>query len=194
MKGIIQMNQDSEMLEVYTEDNKRKIGIADRGVVHYFNLWHREIACWIINEKNEILIQRRSPLKKQYPNMLSITAGHIDLNETPINATLREIEEELGIKNVKANELISIGIFKAKNINNYHFKYVYLLKTNKKLEELTMQESEVSELLYIKLEELENMLKIPNNDITFAKQYYTPIIIKKIKEIMEVRYGNRFRG
>lgn len=193
MKGIIQMNQDSEMLGVYTEDNKRKIGVADRGVVHYFNLWHREIACWIINEKNEILIQRRSPLKKQYPNMLSITAGHIDLNETPINATLREIEEELGIKNVKANELIPIGIFKAKNINNYHFKYVYLLETNKKLEELTMQESEVSELLYIKLEELENMLKIPNNDITFAKQYYTPIIIKKIKEITEGRYDNRFR-
>lgn len=45
------MNQDSEMLEVYTEDNKTKIGIADRGVVHYCNLWHREIACWVVNEK-----------------------------------------------------------------------------------------------------------------------------------------------
>lgn len=50
------MNQDSEMLEVYTEDNKTKIGIADRGVVHYCNLWHREIACWVVNKKNEILL------------------------------------------------------------------------------------------------------------------------------------------
>lgn len=178
------MNQDAEMLEVYTEDNKMKIGIADRGVVHYFNLWHREIACWIINEKNEILMQRRSPLKKQHPNMLAITAGHIDLNESPINATLREIREELGIKDVKVDELIPIDIFKAKNINNYHFKYVYFLKTNKKLEELTMQKSEVSELLYIKLEKLESMIKMPNSDITFAKQFYTPIIMKKIKELI----------
>lgn len=178
------MNQDAEMLEVYTEDNKMKIGIADRGVVHYFNLWHREIACWIINEKNEILMQRRSPLKKQHSNMLAITAGHIDLNESPINATLREIREELGIKDVKVDELIPIDIFKAKNINNYHFKYVYFLKTNKKLEELTMQKSEVSELLYIKLEKLESMIKMPNSDITFAKQFYTPIIMKKIKELI----------
>lgn len=38
-------NEEKEVLEVYTEDNKRKIGLAERGVVHYFNLWHREIAC-----------------------------------------------------------------------------------------------------------------------------------------------------
>lgn len=82
------MNQDSEMLEVYTEDNKTKIGIADRGVVHYCNLWHREIACWVVNEKNEILLQRRSSNKRQSPNMLSVTAGHVDLNELPLNTEL----------------------------------------------------------------------------------------------------------
>lgn len=70
------MNQDSEMLDVYTEDNKTKIGIADRGVVHYCNLWHREIACWVVNKKNEILLQRGSSNKKQFPNMLSVTAEH----------------------------------------------------------------------------------------------------------------------
>ena len=82
------MHQDSEMLEVYTEDNKTKIGIADRGVVHYCNLWHREIACWVVNEKNEILLQRRSSNKKQSPNMLSVTAGHVDLNELPFEGSL----------------------------------------------------------------------------------------------------------
>lgn len=52
------------------------------------------------------------------------------------------------------------------------------------LEDITIQESEVSELLYIKIKELENIIKKPNSDITFAKQVYTPIIIEKIKELI----------
>ena len=122
------INQDLELLNVYTEDNETKIGIADRGVVHYFNLWHREIACWILNEKNEILLQRRSSIKKQQPNMLAVTTGHVDLNESPIEATLREVKEELGIDDLEQKELIFIDTFKAKNPNNYHYKYVYFLK------------------------------------------------------------------
>ena len=73
--------KDIELLDVYTEDDQKQIGIADRNVVHYYNLWHKEVACWIINEKNEVLLQRRSANKKQCPNMLSITAGHLELGE-----------------------------------------------------------------------------------------------------------------
>ncbi len=177
-------SQDSELLDVYTEDNEKKIGIADRGVVHYCNLWHREIACWIINEKNEILLQRRSPNKKQSPNMLSVTAGHLDCNETPIEALIREVSEEVGINDTKEEDYIYLGTFKLSNENNHHYKYTYLLKTNKNLEDLTMQESEVSELLYVTLDELKSMLDNPDNELTFAKQSYTPIVLDKIKKML----------
>ena len=179
-------NQDLELLDVYTEDNKERIGIADREVVHYYNLWHREIACWIINEKNEILLQRRSKNKKQQPNMLSVTTGHVDLNESPIGATIREVAEEVGINDVKENDFIYIETFKAENKNNYHFKYVYLLKTERKIEELMMQKSEVSELLYVRLDKLKKMISSQNTELTFAKHFYTPIILKKIEELLNV--------
>lgn len=178
-------NQDLELLDVYTEDNQTKIGMAERGVVHYYNLWHREIACWIINNNNEILLQRRSANKKQQPNMLAITAGHIDLNESPIQAVIREVSEEVGIKNVKEKDFIYLDTFKAENKNNHHFKYVYLLKTNKSIEQLTMQRSEVSELLYVSLDELKRMISFPNTEITFAKHFYTPIILNKIEELIK---------
>lgn len=177
-------NQDLEMLDVYSEDNKKRIGIAERGVVHYFNLWHREVACWIINNNNEILLQRRSASKKQQPNKLAITAGHVDLREKPINAVIREIREELGIKSITEKDLIYIDTFKAENKNNYHYKYVYLLKTQKKISELTMQESEVSELIYVSFDKLLEMISEPNSELTFAKHFYTPLIIKKIKELL----------
>lgn len=178
-------NQELDLLEVYTADNQTKIGIAERGVVHYYNLWHREIACWIINNKNEILLQRRSANKKQQPNMLAITAGHIDLNESPIQAVLREVSEEVGIKNVKEKDFIYLDTFKAENQNNYHYKYVYLLKTNKSIEQLIMQKSEVSELLYVSLDKLKKMIDFPNTELTFAKHFYTPIILYKIEELIK---------
>ena len=50
---------------------------------------------------------------------------------------------------------------------------------------MKMQESEVSELLYVSINELKSMLTKPNNELTFAKHYYTPIILDKIEELMQ---------
>ena len=63
-------------------------------------------------------------------------------------------------------------------------KYVYLLKTDKKLEDFTMQKSEVSELLYVSLDKLREMISSPNSELTFAKHFYTPIILKRIEEFL----------
>lgn len=178
-------NEDLELLDVYTEDNETKIGKAERKVVHYFNLWHREIACWIVNDKNEILLQRRSPNKKQQPNKLAVTAGHIDSNETPVQAVQREVREEIGINDLQEKEFIYLDTFKAENPNNHHYKYVYLLKTNKKIEELKMQETEVSELMYVSLEKLKEMISEADPELTFANHFYTPIILKKIGELLQ---------
>lgn len=177
-------NQDLELLDVYDEENEKRIGLAERGVVHFYNLWHREIACWIINEKNEILLQRRSKNKKQSPNKLAITAGHISPNEEPIKALLREVSEELGMNDLNEKDFIYLDTFKADNPQNHHFKYVYLLKTNKKIEDLTMQESEVSELLYVSIDKLKEMINSSNEELTFAKHFYTTIILNKIEKIL----------
>ena len=68
-----------------------------------------------------------------------------------MQALLREVSEEVGIHDLSEKDFIYLDTFKAENKNNNHFKYVYVLKTNKKLEELTMQEAEVSELFYVSL-------------------------------------------
>lgn len=52
-----------EMLEYFNFDNTKSIGIAERSYIHQNSLWHREVAIWILNEKNELLLQRRSPKK-----------------------------------------------------------------------------------------------------------------------------------
>ena len=97
---------------------------------------------------------------------------------------MREVAEEVGIDDVKKKDYIYLDTFKVQNNNNYHYKYVYLLKTKRKIEDFIMQKSEVSELFYVSLDNLKEMINENPNEITFSKQFYTSIILNKIEEII----------
>lgn len=168
-----------ELLDYYDEKNEKKLGVLERKKIHQCDLWHREISVWILNEKNEVLLQRRSPLKKTGANKFSLTAGHIGTGEKEIEAALREIKEEIGI-NVTENELILLDIYKNEQKNNNCFSYTYLLKTNKKIEDMTMQE-EVSELKYITIDELEKRLDNMDPEINFVGKPLIRYALEKIK-------------
>lgn len=57
------------------------------------------IAAHFINDNNELLILKRAPDKKVYPNKWDVVAGKIEDGEMPIKALHREVEEEIGINN-----------------------------------------------------------------------------------------------
>lgn len=172
-----------ELLEYVDVENKEILGIEERENIHNNGLWHREVAIWVLNEKNELLLQRRSNKKKQAPNKLSITAGHIDVNELPENAAIRELGEEVGIK-VGINDLIFLGIYKKDKPDNKCFSYTYLIKTTKKINEMVIQEEEVSELKYITIGELENRIKAGDKEINFVENLEINSILGKIKGII----------
>ena len=51
----------------------------------------------IINENNEILLQKRSKFKKINPNKWGICGGKVEIGETTLDAGIRETFEEIGI-------------------------------------------------------------------------------------------------
>ena len=51
----------------------------------------------IINENDEILLQKRSRFKRANPSKWGICGGKVDLCETPLEAGIRETLEEIGI-------------------------------------------------------------------------------------------------
>ena len=59
--------------------------------------YRQSVHTWIQNSKGEFLIQKRTPNKKNFPNMWSQTGGGVDEGETTLQAALRECKEELGI-------------------------------------------------------------------------------------------------
>lgn len=134
-------------------------------------------------EEKKLLLQRRSSKKKQGANKFSITAGHVGINEKEIIAAQRELYEEIGIE-CEEEELKLIGIYKNEQENNNCFSYTYLVKTNKEIKDMKMQEEEVSELKYISIEELEDRIQKVDEEITFVKKPHIKLALEKIKETL----------
>lgn len=133
-----------------------------RSKVHKDGDWHKSVLIWIINDNNEILLQRRSNKKSSHPNMLDTSvSGHVMAKENSIDAAIREIKEELNIDVEKDNlellDTIKRSSVATKNYNNNEFNDIYFYKTNKTLDEMDYNKHEISELIYIPYKDLRNM-------------------------------------
>lgn len=106
----------------------------------------------IINENNEILLQKRSKFKRANPSKWGICGGKVDLGETPLDAGIRETLEEIGILlNKKELKFLSMD-----SNEKSHFT-VYYVRKNVDVNECKLQEEELEEVKYFKIEELEDL-------------------------------------
>ena len=89
-----------EILDIVNRDDK-VIGKDTRYEVHRKHEIHRGIHVFISNRNNDLLIQKRSKLKKDRSGYYDASVGAQVLSgESYEQAALRETEEELGIKDV----------------------------------------------------------------------------------------------
>lgn len=103
-------------------------GQAPRGEVHAQNLRHRVVHIFVFNAAGEIFLQRRSAWKDQAPGCWgSSTAGHLDHGEDYVTAAARELEEELGLRKVKAESLELVGTLPPTAGNGWEFVHLYRL-------------------------------------------------------------------
>lgn len=174
-----------ELLDVVDENNNITGRQEDREIVHRDGLWHREVSIWIMNEKGELLLQRRAATKKQSPNKWAITGGHVTAGEEPLYIAKKEILEEIGL-NVKEEELEILFITKLeKKISdeqyNNHFSYFYFIKTDKEVSDFIIQKEELSCLKYISIKEIEEIVKKQDERYVFSKGEYMIELISIFK-------------
>lgn len=149
---------DVEMFDTFNEE-MLLIGADSRANVHAKGLWHQTFHCWIVNQSanggSGLLFQLRHKDKDTYPGLLDIScAGHLQAGES-VEDGVRELREELGLT-TPFNELISCGIVAEENIISEHcvdreFNHIFILESDKLVEEYNIQISEVSGLFYINL-------------------------------------------
>ena len=173
-----------EYIGIFDENNNPTDEIKEKTQAHEDGNFHRTAHIWIMNDKKELLLQKRSATKKSHPNCWDISgAGHIIAGESVIDGAIRELKEKLGIK-ANENELKFIAIVKStKNPKNMEFQYVYLLKCNKQVEEYIFEDNEVSEVKYVHFKELEKMVEERVDGLLIHEEEY-----KKLFEFIRENY------
>lgn len=154
-----------ELLDIVDENNVLTGKVEERTLAHKKCLWHRHVSSWIMNQKREILLQKRAPNKVRNPNRWAKTGGHVDSGEDVKEAIAREVKEEIGI-NVPKKQINILSIHKSKDPNNKYFAYNFLFVVNYKIEDYKLQQEEVSEVKYITIEDMELIKK--NNDLNYT--------------------------
>ena len=159
-----------EYFDVLDEKGNFTNTMETRKKCHSEGLWHKAVVVFIINSKNQVLLQKRSKSKRMWPDMWDVTAGgHVDAGEFGFQSVLRECEEELGIK-LNKEDLTFIGSSLSENIKgdivNKHFNEYYI--ANKEVDEtkLQLQKQEVAEVKWINKDEIIKRIKDNYNGIT----------------------------
>ena len=108
---------------------------------------------WIVNDKNEILIQQRSANRKKFPNMWTNTGGACVAGETSIETVFRELKEELDIT-LNIDNLELIASYKREK----DYVDVQVLKQNIHIIDLKFNDNEVQDAKWVTVEEWKKLL------------------------------------
>ncbi len=112
---------------------------------------------YVFNESGKLLVQRRSKNLLKPLLLDQSAAGHVDEGETYLQAAERELFEELGIKNVKLEEIVTS--FRTTNFFNAVYKTIVTDDL-----EINFDPVEVDEVFWFEVDELdEKMRDNPNN-------------------------------
>ncbi len=158
-----------ELIQIVDENGNFTGEVLDKDIAHDKNLLHNEVAVFIINDNNQVLLQKRSANKRFNPNKWGLCAGHVDAHESLEDAAIREAKEEIGIDIAKED----LHRFGDKELSikdtNSHITYFYYFKTNKKEDEFTIQTEELSEVKWFDIDEVINMINNGDDSTVFDK-------------------------
>jgi isopentenyl-diphosphate delta-isomerase len=132
--------------------------------VHKKGLWCRAIHTVIYTPDRQIVMQKRSPSLKYRPGEVEISVGGgVDAGESPEEAAIREIREELGIV-IGSKDLHFIGKtkqnFKTKTQIVRDFVYSYSICLPKDTLEFNASEEETTAIFLISEKKLRRALML----------------------------------
>lgn len=144
-----------EILDLYTRDGKPTGQTMLRGEKIPEDLLHPVCNVWLVNAAGEVLIQRRSLRKPNWPGYWCCSAGGaVQHGEDPLTGALRETEEELG---VTLDPALGRLLFVTPGRRALH--QVWLFRQDVPVASLTLQASEVDDARYVSPAELERLIR-----------------------------------
>lgn len=84
----------------------------------------RSVGCLVLSQDKKIVLQLRDADAPTFPNHLATFGGGIEEGESPLDALVRELKEELGA-DVSPNEVVLLGAVAEPETNFRSLVYVY---------------------------------------------------------------------
>lgn len=168
----------AEYWDVYNGSREKTGRRHRRGVPLKNGEYHIVVDIITINLDGRLLIDRRSPLKRNCPNYWEFTSGSVVEGEDSLDGAVRELSEEVGIV-AKKDELRFIGSSRVEN----RFVDTYILVADVNVSNLVLQKSEVAEAKLVSLEELDKICASSKNWCRSAVANYRSEIEQTIRAL-----------
>lgn len=177
----------TEVIDVLDEEGNATGETLTKDEIYKQGKWHKSVHIWIMNDDKELLVQKRNPMKKTFPNLWAISAaGHVMAGETSIKSGIRELKEELDV-DAKEEELEYL--FTIKRVQPYRDSYirvfddVYLLKRDLNVNKTKLQVEELTDIKYVYYEYLEMIFKSGDSSyVPYTGEH------EKLFELLNSRY------
>lgn len=99
-----------ELLSVLDRDGRPTGETKPREILHQSSDWHAVSHVYLFDPEGRLLLQKRASHLSQSPGTLQVSvSGHVNAGESPLEAALREGEEELGIR-LASERLIPVTV------------------------------------------------------------------------------------
>lgn len=169
---ILVVNKNDEIIGFNTKENCH----SGNGILH------RAITIFIFNNKNEILLSKRSAIKKLWPDFWDTSCStHIHQGETNEQAGEKRLSEELGFS-CKLESILKFQYqVKFQNIGSEN-EICYLLVGNY-IGDIKPNFDEVSEYKWVSIDQLKKEINDANNSpwLKIAFQKYLENFNNKLK-------------
>lgn len=162
-----------ELLDIVDKNGNYTGDAVERKQAQELGLLHWEVIIIIVNEKKQILLQKRSANKKHFPNKWALCSGLVISGESCEEAAVRELKEELGVE-FQIDDLHLLE----KNLNLTRFYYVI---TNYDESQFVIQKEELSSVKWFDLDEILEKVSCGDDSIIIRKDRL--YLFNKIRKI-----------
>ncbi len=172
----------AEYWDVFDQDRRLMGKTHKRGAPLKAGEFHLVVDIVVINTDGRLLIDRRSPKKRNCPNYWEFTSGSVLAGEQSRQGAVRELQEELGLT-VEPDQLVLLG----SSMLDHRLVDTYMLITEVDTLRLSLQQEEVAEAKLVTLQQLDEVCRTGHTWCRTTLKNYRGIIESTVDRLKKGR-------